>query len=531
MFNLPTWVAFALFTFIGALSIGVSGRLKISNYFKLNLGVIALLLFPLAYNSSALAAPGLYVVAVIFAAVYFFMIVSQHSRQAFKIKLLLILYISTLIQSAWGLIQYYFIFENSPIFFNAENSTIPYGIFGQQNVYTTFLSFGSLLSIFFLVRGKKTKSLIIFTFLVVLLNAHLSMLAEAKTGRVVALISICAYLMFCIYFYKIRTIGLSLILLACLFSFMPKQWFDVRPEQEITAPIGINSMGIRPQMYKVGLKMIADKPITGIGIGNMPREFLSRKALETESGFANKPMRTIDHIHNEPMQWMVELGLVSGLGFVLLFAIWVRGLHKSELDPSILLLALPMVGHAMLEHPFHHSAAYFLAFITILSLSYRGAVNKVKLSKMMSISVVPVAAFISFQIVSFMFLLLVSLQNMLDYRDNKKLDESMLYAVKVGPVLEDLYEHERYQWIVRRGVASGNLSYEAALAYINFLDGIRLTRPEPIIYGQLSQLYEFIGNSEKAWSTISEGREFYPWNEAIAERYMLMLENRQDQAY
>ena len=518
--NLPTWVAYSFFIFFGVLSISLYQRVRLSSFLIQHAIVVCLLLLPLLYSPFEHGAGSFHLGLSVLAAFVFLIVCSQNQHQHYRVRLLQILYVSTLIQTCWGLIQYYFIFENGPLFFTAETHTTPYAAFGQKNVFTTYLSFGSLLAIYFFVRDKsKSLPILMFTILVLLLNAHLSMLAEAKSGRVIALIAITLYLGFCYFYHKVKLFSVLMIIAVFTTSFMPKQWFDVRPNQEINAPLGINSVGVRPTMYKIGAEIVAENPLFGIGVGNLSREFFERKAKEQESGFAEKSMPPVSHIHNEPLQWMIELGILPGIAFILLFGIWIRGLVRGELDPSILLLSLPLLGHSLLELPVHHSGVYLLAFVCIIALSYRGKTRLVTLSSAMSYLLAFVSALASIFVIFYMWLLFNSMHNLIAYHDSKRLDEQKLYDVVTGPIFESVYEHERFQWIVRKNIVSGTLTHEIIDAYIEFLESIRESKPEAVIYPQLSQLYIMRKSPEMAKEVIEEGKLFFPWDEKINTTY------------
>jgi O-antigen ligase len=518
--NLPTWVAYSLFIFCSVISISLFQRVRLSSFLIQHAIVVCLLLLPLLYTPYEHGAGSFHLALSVLAAFVFLIVCSQNQHQDYKVRLLQILYVSTLIQTCWGLIQYYFVFENGPLFYTAELHTTPYGTFGQKNMFTTYLSFGSLLAIYFFVRDKsKSLPLLIFTVVVLLLNAHLSMLAEAKSGRVIALIAITMYLGFCYFYHKVKLFSVLMILAVFTASFMPKQWFDVRPNQEIDAPLGINSIGVRPSMYKIGVDIVSENPLFGIGVGNLNREFAERKAREQESGFAQYEMPGVSHIHNEPLQWMIELGIVSGVAFIFLFGIWIRGLVKGELDPSILLLSLPLIGHSLLELPVRHSAVYLLAFVCVIALSYRGKTRLVTLSSAMSYLLAFMSALASVLVIFYMWLLFNSMNNLIAYHDSKRLDEKKLYDVVTGPIFETVYEHERFQWIVRKNIVRGTLTNEIIDAYIEFLESIRKNKPEAVIYPQLTQLYIMQKSPEMAKEIIEEGKLFFPWDEGINAAY------------
>jgi hypothetical protein len=118
-----------------------------------------------------------------------------------------------------------------------------------------------------------------------------------------------------------------------------------------------------------------------------------------------------------------------------------------------------------------------------------------------------------------MWLLFNSMNNLIAYHDSKRLDEKKLYDVVTGPIFETVYEHERFQWIVRKNIVRGTLTNEIIDAYIEFLESIRKNKPEAVIYPQLTQLYIMQKSPEMAKEIIEEGKLFFPWDEGINAAY------------
>jgi O-antigen polymerase len=411
--------------------------------------------------------------------------------------------------------QYYFIFEPSILFFRADIG-IPYGTFAQKNVFATYLAFGSLLSIYFLFTTRThSKLLLAMTIITVIANAHLTMLVDGKTGRVVPLIAI--FLFTCYFAWKKQKllIPTTLVLVTLIFSFMPRQWFDIRPSQVGEAPLGIKSFGVRPTMYKLGAELVLEKPFQGHGMGTLPYLFEMKKTSldQSSSRFAGGES-IVDHIHNEPLQWMIEMGVLSGVAFVSLFLVWCAGLYKGWLEPSVLLLALPFVGHSMLEYPFYHSAPHLLAFAIIMGLAIRHD-RKTKILRFSPVVlgvVVPLVCFLAYQSFTFFARSLASSDALVKYRMGNEQDINILYSVEPTYTFEPFFTHEKFEWRLKEGMQKGTISQKDVFDFIDFLEKRRKEMPESLLFIQLAELYTIAGQTEKAQKVMEEARLFFPWN-------------------
>lgn len=523
LFNNTSWVGYTFMIFLGVCFIVKRAEVSLSFGFIYTCLFSIPLFIPSLLSLNELKYESTLIYGAIIAALILIFVTEQFKNLCFIRRLLFILLCSSVIQTAFGLYQYYFIFESSFLFPHAEGHAQPYGIFWQKNVFSTYLAFGSLLSMYFLFTAReKTKYLLIFTFVLVVLNAHLAMLAEAKTGRLIPLVALAIYLGFFSWQRKYKTWPLALILFssATLASFTPKQWFNVRPEQVIEAPIGIQSFGLRPLMYQIGLEIVADNPVSGIGMGELPREFNIRKAeLQSSRPDALRLTAIANHIHNEPLQWLIELGLLPLISFIGIFSVWIVGLSKGWFDPQVLLLGLPFIGHAMLELPFHTSAPHLFALAIVLALASKKNIKTINFSPSIGWVIVPLTGIAAFKVIGFLILSISSNKALKEYRLTGETNESILYSVQPTPSFERFFTHEKYQWELKHGVKKGTISQEIVSNYIAFLEYNRMLWPEAIIYIQLAEMYLITGQNQKAFEIMEEAYLFFPLNERVIAFY------------
>ena len=128
--------------------------------------------------------------------------------------------------------------------------------------------------------------------------------------------------------------------------------------------LGQASVQQRIQTYKVGMEMLRDHPLTGIGLGQLGRDYpLYQWRPYLPAEWPAHPLTLTQHMHNEFLQFAVEGGWI-GLGLFLLvliaFGVHVLGLLRNPGTPSAskeLLLGISvslvaLLGQALTNFPF-----------------------------------------------------------------------------------------------------------------------------------------------------------------------------------
>jgi O-antigen polymerase len=520
-FNISTWLLAIVFIIIALLRIVLFSHFILSRYTLYYAGFIILLFSPLLYSDTTYIAKEYITLLGVIGAFLFFVALTQFKTERLKNNILLILFISSLIQSIWAFIQYYFIFEPSFWFYGA-NSGVPHGIFLQKNVFATYISMGSLLSIYFLFcRPVYCKLALAGVFFVVILNAHLSMLIEAKTGRVVPIIALIVYLVFIMKLKRTFVLPLILCVVSLLVSFTPKQWFDVRPDSDLVdVPVLIESFGRRPVMYGLSLDLIQQKFFTGHGIGNLHKPYSVLQGKYIKANPTYEPSENIGHVHNEILQWMIQLGVVAGFAFLALFCLWVYGFKFHQLDPKILLLGLPFIGHSMLEYPFYHSAPHLLAFVTILAISIRSKGKKIPLTYNVKGTLVIVFTIFAYKSIAFLLGSLISLNAMIQYKVVLK-ENSLDPLIQIEPTgsYKMNFEHEIYQYKLRQAIENGEMPKDLLDSFIKWSEAKIAHAPFKLLYIQLTQSYILKKDIDNASRVITEAHDIFPTDEGITIYY------------
>lgn len=123
----------------------------------------------------------------------------------------------------------------------------------------------------------------------------------------------------------------------------------------------------RWDFYPDVVRLVIDKFPRGCGYGNFEACYVN-----TVSTFPDATVFSgLSHPHNEILLWAAEGGLFAIVGMGLAFFCFIRLLKALAIHKrwGLLVLASPILLHAMLEFPFHHSVPHWLALISVLYLA------------------------------------------------------------------------------------------------------------------------------------------------------------------
>lgn len=509
-FNNTSWLGFAAIMLSGMFYVAVAARVKVCMMHLAYTACAILLLLPLIYSDTTFLRYEYTTILAILACLVLILLVSQFNTAKFKQQILIILFCSSLMQTGWGLLQYYFISEPSLLFL-AENGNRPVGTFNQINVFATYLSLGSLLSIYFLFNAeKRTKWSLLTTITVLILNAHLCVLAEVRTGLYVSLIALGMYLSLISIKKRTVLLPICLLLISVTASLSPKHWFV---ENQATFSERGKTYNLRLTLYKEGFNLATEKPITGHGIGMVRNAFTTHMGAYSQQHEDYIHSESVSHIHNEPLQWMIQLGVVSFLAFIALFVAWVWGIKNKKIDPLILFIALPFVGHSMLELPFHASVPHLLAFAIILGVSIKGPMRNVNLNKTVAKSAFPITAIVCIQITVFVFNSLSSLSALTEYRKSGMLNLKPLETTSPTSSFAPYFEIEKFQTKLENGFKTGQIDKDIIFNFIDWAEKNKHYLTIYNVYIRLAQSYIITGDKTSAMRVLNETLFLFPNND------------------
>ena len=138
-----------------------------------------------------------------------------------------------------------------------------------------------------------------------------------------------------------------------------------------------SSVIIRLNAYINSLSMLKDHPITGTGYGGFKTGFRNYMFSTVSFSEVNED-KVLKRLHNDPLQFFVELGIIGGLLFIYIYIIILQAcwkIIKTTKNPKLLLISsgifLAFIAngiHACVDFPFHKptSALQFWVWFGII---------------------------------------------------------------------------------------------------------------------------------------------------------------------
>ncbi|MBU9839046.1 O-antigen ligase C-terminal domain-containing protein [Rahnella aceris] len=140
-----------------------------------------------------------------------------------------------------------------------------------------------------------------------------------------------------------------------------------------------NSWSSKVQMWRAGMRLIADRPFTGQGYGMFEGVWPQGIAALHEVQLTG----LLSHPHNELLYWGIEGGLVAGVGIVFLLVWGVRVAIRLWQQASAVggygkpgsdalgwgICSLPLLLHTQTEYPWYQSPAHYVLFLFLAGMA------------------------------------------------------------------------------------------------------------------------------------------------------------------
>jgi O-antigen polymerase len=312
----------------------------------------------------------------------FFFGLYQHGLKQGRIdRILFLIVISGLIHAFVGLAQIILV-KNIPTWLPINPNGIPTGLFQQINNQASFQVTSILIALWlasrpYIKHGKP------WHFWIILLAIGLGAFIVSYSGsRVAALAFIFSLPLFVLSRWhqisldKKRWWVITAVIIISIFSTNVLDSNTKGGNSGLTSVIdkttAINSGfsgSSRLGIYTIAYDAFKEQPIFGHGIGSFIRVWqLGKPQFYAEHPNASLPNQRVAHPHNETIFWLMEGGLVAGIG-LLLFLIAIL-LTLKNLPPcrryAYAALLLPIALHTQVELPFYISASHWFVFLIIL---------------------------------------------------------------------------------------------------------------------------------------------------------------------
>lgn len=358
-FNSTSWIAIALIMGTGIYTVGASCLLRWSALDLCFTGAFVCLLLPWLWSEGPWrdAALDRYLVVIAFwliFASYRQLALEPHQTNA----LLQILIVGGFFQSLICVAQ--FLTPDSFWWFEGFR---PRGTFQQTNLVSTFIGTTMVVAFYVQSRRDSMAGLDYFLSATLLIGAVAMVLIVSRTGLLgtgVGLACITAITGVRASFKGWSAVMVGILVAAALLD-----------SADEGGRGNLEKAGLRGTIYPVSAELLAEKPLSGWGIGTFQHTYTERLAHHYSLGSDyDYHWTAMSHPHNELLFWGVEGGLLPVLGLMAIalwysFVVWRRGglSHK-----AMWIAALPIVLHTQTELPLYLSAPHLALLALLLAL-------------------------------------------------------------------------------------------------------------------------------------------------------------------
>ncbi|MGB9934220.1 O-antigen ligase family protein [Thermodesulfovibrio yellowstonii] len=331
-----------------------------------------------------------------------------------KLFIFLLIFLSAVIESLIGIIQFFGLYRYIPVTPSPETGMVG-GVFQQKNLFASWIATGLIVSLYLVstawLRSFSSFKKILFFVGIFLLSLSL-IIAQSRTGLLGIVIAMVFIFIARRKTYKPikKTVFVWLMLFiagvsAGFFLLSVKdqlgieklavkkiKWFS-DPEQV--------SYRERILMYETSFDMFKEKPFTGQGFSNFGSLYMYYQAKVKKSNpdyYKGTGNQYTHHPHNELSLIVAESGIFGILGVLCLLYGILKFFKKIGYQRAGLYTALltPFLIHMMLEYPLHLSVAHWFTFVLIGAMATSHFLKKteVKIQKKLSIAAAGALSFL-----------------------------------------------------------------------------------------------------------------------------------------
>jgi O-antigen polymerase len=303
--------------------------------------------------------------------VLFYLVLQQCRFNASQRRWLLCLLLGlATVQMLFGLVQFFLLPVDNWFRFNTR-IRLPYGIFMQRNVMSSFAGSGVLLALYLLVvirAGRARWLMWLWCVSVAVMGIVLVLLLQSRAGLYSLLAGLLLLVPVCWLRLSTRP-QCWLLLVMVIFGVCAGVVLLLQSDSYRRALDVYGELGVRVEIWATTLSMIARHFWLGVGYGGFePAYYAEAARLLVTTGIVPQMPPGLHHPHNELLLWLAEGGVVSLLAWLL----WAFGLYRllrhlpwSE-RLALVALCLPLLGHVMSEYPFGHSSVHWLWLLVLL---------------------------------------------------------------------------------------------------------------------------------------------------------------------
>ncbi|MDW7972120.1 MAG: Wzy polymerase domain-containing protein, partial [Thermodesulfovibrio sp.] len=311
----------------------------------------------------------------------------QAALKCLRLFILFLIFISAVIESFIGIIQFFGLYRYIPVTPSPEAGLVG-GVFQQKNLFASWIATGLVISLYLLptawIRSFSSIKKILFFAGIFLLSLNI-ITAQSRTGLLG--LAVAMVLIFLAKWNNYKAIKKSVFVWSMVFIAGVSAGFLLLSFKD---QLGIEKLALKkikwfsdPEqisyrerilMYETSLEMFKEKPLTGHGFSNFGSLYMYYQAKVKKSNpdyYKGSGNQYTHHPHNEISLIVAESGILGILGILCLFYGFLRFAKKIGYQRTFVYTALltPFLVHMMLEYPLHLSVAHWFGFILIFSIA------------------------------------------------------------------------------------------------------------------------------------------------------------------
>jgi O-antigen polymerase len=515
--NSTIWLVAVIFIALGLLKIIRSSQINLPKHYLFIASFPALLIISSFITGIEQPVAWVFRLLFILGGLGLFLALLQYKPTQKQIdRLLLLIVVSAVIHSVMGVVQLN-TENNIPYFLPKSANGQPYGFFQQINNQASFLATTIIMGFYLSTRPiiKHRKTCFAVVLVSMLLASFIIGLSSSRVGVLALILALPLLFIARVQHIKKNKAAFSILILATVMGFSAGAFEMGGAEKTLdktTAMQSGYSGSARLGIYKVSTELVKESPFFGYGIGSFARVFQHAKPeFLAQHPNAKFPAQMVSHPHNEILFWLVEAGIVSIIGILIVCVAVMLALNNVGWSRGVAYFAMliPIVLHTQVELPFYMSALHWLLFVILLAVIIRHSmiIKQVNLSQMMT-SLIKVNLLAGMLICCFFLIHTVRANwDFVSFYKGEQRQETLTIA-KQNP-----YLYRDAVWIDRSSILYSSMQYgyrQNVLEYINW-GMMRLNhRPDIDLYIKLMHAYGYLGDKQGYCVIVGKGLEIYP---------------------
>ena len=452
----------------------------------------------------------------------FFFALFQFKPRQYQVEwILLIIALSTIIQSSIGILQISYP-ELLGTWYETSGDDVPRGVFQQINVQVSFLATGIAISFYLLSRPIAKRFNYVVSSLLIL-SIGLGTFVIVYSGSRVGLLSLVVSLIL-ILLFRHRQLFHNKLLVICAIVAITSGAFTARDGMERSFAKTMNiaqgvSREARINMYRIAYEIVVQKPLQGHGIGN----FLRVWNLQASDYFSRHPDAVlppyVTHPHNEVVYWLIEGGLIIVTGILAAVVAVLLGLFRCgrRRAAGYIAMLLPVTLHTQVELPFYISSVHWFLWLFLIFVVMRhGAHQKNMMLSLAANRLVQLTSIVVFA-TSLYFLQHTSRAqaDIMDFVTQRAIDSRYLQIALQNSYHKRRAQELAMQALLYKGITTNNRAY--VIEYIQWSTEPLAREPKLQFYKNLIRAFTYLDDHELKCKTIKSGLKMYAHSKPLRE--------------